>query len=61
MNQQFTRSLLFGFGIALGTAIYEVLRHGVGEVDVIRCIGIGVIAMIIWLLVQRLFPEKNDG
>ncbi len=46
-------------GIGIGTGLYEVVRYGVSELDVMRSLFVALIAFLILLLVPNRWMQKS--
>ena len=61
MKSKLSSSLMFGAAAALGAAVYDVLIHGVNEIDIAWVMIVGASFAIISLFVPTSFFRKKDN
>ena len=48
-----SEALRLGAGIAIGFVLYDLIRYGLDEVNLIRAFVVGVLSTLAWLFVKR--------
>jgi len=60
MKNKLASSLGFGASAAFGAAVYDALKRGVNEIDIVWVMIVGASVAIIWLLVPTGAIRKKD-